>query len=140
MTLVLAATGCGGGKLSHSDYVKRADAVCKAYAGATKPLTHPRSYADVIAYVKQTLPLYEAALRKLRALEPPSNDAAAVRTWLAADRRVAGAIRALGVAAQRRDFPAVSAAASRAQLAGSASRRSAASLGMQVCARIASGR
>ena len=91
-------------------------------------------------YVSKTLPIYEAALRKLEALKPPSSDAAAVKAWLAADRRVAKAIRNLGDAAQRRDFPSVTAAASQAQLAGSQSRQAAVALGMQVCAQLATGR
>jgi hypothetical protein len=83
--------------------------------------------------VSSTLPLYMAALQRLSALKPPSSDAQAVRAWLAADRRVAHAVRALGLAAQQRNFPAVSAAASRAQLAASESRQTAAALGMHVC-------
>jgi len=90
--------------------------------------------------VKRTLPLYEDALRRLEALDPPSSDADAARAWLAADRRVASAVRALGIAAERRDFPSVSAAASQAQLAGSQSRQAAIGLGMHVCARIPTGR
>jgi hypothetical protein len=93
-----------------------------------------------VEYVGKTLPIYEAALRKLDALKPPSGDATAVKAWLAADRRVGKAIRNLGEAAQRRDFPAVSAAASQAQLAGSQSRQAAAALGMHVCAQLATGR
>jgi hypothetical protein len=132
--------GCGDGRLSHSDYVKRADAICAAYADTTKPVVRPRSYTEIAAYVRKTLPLYEAALRRLKVLRPPSADAAAVHQWLAADRRVAKAIRRLGEAAERRDFPSVTAAASQAQLAGSDSRRSATALGMHVCARLPSGR
>jgi hypothetical protein len=120
--------------------VKKADAICSAYADQTKAVVQPRSYEQIVKYVAKTLPLYEAALRKLEALEPPSSDAEAVRTWLAADRRVAKAVHDLGDAAERRDFPAVTAAAARAQLAGSASRKAAASLGMTVCARLVSGR
>jgi hypothetical protein len=86
--------------------------------------------------VTKTLPLYEAALRKLEALEPPSSDAKAVKAWLAADRRVARAIRDLGEAARRRDFPSVTVAASQAQLAGSQSRQAATALGMRVCAQL----
>ena len=78
-------------------------------------------------------------MRKLEALKPPSSDAAAVKAWLAADRRVAKATRDLGVAAQRRDFPSVTGAASRASLAGSQSRQAAAALGMHVCATLANG-
>jgi len=100
----------------------------------------PRTYTAIVAYVHRTLPLYEAALRKLEALQPPSGDADAVRRWLAADRHVAKAVRALGDAAARRDFPSVTAAAARAQLAGTESRSAAAGLGMHVCAQLVSGR
>ena len=120
--------------------MKRADAVCSAYTSQTKALPQPRSYTQIVQYVNKTLPLYEAAFRKLEALKPPSGDATAVKAWLAADRRVAKAIRDLGVAAQRRDFPSVATAASQAELAGSQSRQAAAALGMQVCAKLASGR
>jgi hypothetical protein len=131
----MLAAGCGGGRLSHGDFVKRADAVCSAYNARVKPrVITPRSYDAIERYVDGTLPLYTAALEKLSALQPPSSDAKAVRAWLAADHRVARAVRALGVAAQQRNFPAVSAAASRAQLAASESRQAAASLGMHVCA------
>jgi len=131
----MLAAGCGsGGRLSHGDFVKRADAVCSAYNARVKPrVITPRSYDAIERYVSETLPLYTAALQKLSALKPPSSDAQAVRAWLAADRRVARAVRALGVAAQQRNFPAVGAAASRAQLAASESRQAAATLGMHVC-------
>ncbi len=115
--------------------MKRADAICTAWVHSARPLAAPKSYAAVVGYVKRTLPLYEDALRKLEALDPPSRDAQTVHAWLAADRRVAKAIRDLGTAAERRDFPSVSAAESRAELAGSAGRRAATELGLQVCGR-----
>jgi hypothetical protein len=114
--------------------------VCSAYTAQTKVILRPRSYIQIVDYVDKTLPLYEAALRKLEALKPPSSDAAAVRAWLAADRRVAQAVKALGEGARRRDFPSVTTAAARAQLAGSDSRQAAANLGMHVCAQIATGK
>jgi hypothetical protein len=114
--------------------------VCAAYRSQTKAQIRPHAYAQIVAYVDATLPLYEAALRKLEALKPPSKDAPAVEAWLAADHRVAKATRDLGVGAQRRDFPTVTAAASRASLAGSESRQAAAALGMHVCATLATGR
>jgi hypothetical protein len=127
--------GCGGGgSLSHDDFVKRADAVCSAYRASTRRLAHPRSYAEVLAYVKETLPVYEAALRKLEQLKPPKQDEAAVRAWLAADRRIVKAEQELAVAAQRRDFDAVTRAANTVQQAGVDARHAAAELGMTVCA------
>ena len=120
--------------------MKRADAVCTAYAGRTRAETRPRTYVQIVAWVRNTLPLYEAALRKLEALEPPATDTQAVRSWLTADRRVAKAVHDLGDAAERRDFPSVTAAAARAQLAGSESRSAAGELGMRVCARLVTAR
>ena len=106
--------------------MKQADAICAAYTSETKAVDRPRSYAQIVAYVQKTLPLYEAALRRLEALRPPSRDAQAVHD--------------LGAGALRRDFPTVTTAASRAELAGSQSRSAAAGLGMKVCARLVSGR
>ena len=114
--------------------------MCSAYSAQTKAILRPRSYTQIVRYVDKTLPLYEAALRLLKTLKPPSSDAAAVRAWLAADRSVAKAVKALGESARRRDFPSVTAAAARAQLAGNASRQAAANLGMHVCATLATSR
>jgi hypothetical protein len=131
---VLAAAGCGsGGRLSHSDYRKRADAVCAAFRASTQRIARPRTYSDIVAYVGKTRPLYEAARLELVRLEPPVKDEAAVGAWLAADRRISAALRDLGDAALRHDFPAVNVAAARIQEEGVASRHAAQALGLQVC-------
>lgn len=114
--------------------------MCRAYTSQTKGTLRPRSYTQIVAYVDKTLPIYEAALAKLELLKPPSSDASAVQAWLMADRNVALAVRALGEGARARNFPAVTAAAARAELAGSRSREAAVSLGMRVCATLATGR
>jgi len=116
--------------------VKKADAVCTAYRTQTPALLQPRSYDAIVRWGSKTLPLYAGALRKLDALKPASADVQQVQAWLAADRRVERAVRDLVVAAQKRDFASVSAAASRAQLAGSQSRAAAQGLGLQVCGTI----
>jgi hypothetical protein len=89
----------------------------------------------VLAYVKQTLPYYEAGLRKLEQLRPPKGDEAAVRAWLAADRRAVKAERRLADAALRHDFPDVVSASNDVQEGGVDARHAAADLGLQVCAR-----
>jgi hypothetical protein len=127
-------SGCGGGGLPHGEFVKRADAICSAYRASTQRLAHPRSYAEVLAYVKRTLPVYEAALRKLEQLKPPKQDEATVGAWLAADRRIVKAEQKLADAALRRDFPDVVAAANEVQQAGVDARHAAADLGLKVCA------
>lgn len=132
----MLAAACGGGRLSHGSFVKHADAICAAYKSDTPPLTTPRSYDAIVAWGKKTLPLYAGALDKLRALQPPTADAQAVDRWLAADAKVEKAVHDLIAAAERRDFPSVDAAASRAQLAGNESRQAATTLGLQVCGTI----
>jgi hypothetical protein len=131
---VLVVAGCGGGRLSHDDYVSRADAVCTAYQSKVALLTHARTYDEVIAYADKTLPLYMAALDKLRALRPPSSDEPAVRRWLDADEKVATGIGRLRDAAMRHDPAATNDASAEMQAAGLAGTRAAAALGLQSCA------
>jgi hypothetical protein len=126
--------------MSHGSYAKHADAICTAYKSETPPLTTPRSYDAIVTWGKKTLPLYAAALVKLRALQPATADEQAVRQWLAADAKVQKSVQDLIAAAERRDFPSVTAAASRAQLAGNQSRQAATTLGLQVCGTFATGR
>ncbi len=130
----LATAGCGGGgRLSHGDFATRADAVCSAFRASTERIARPRTYKDIVAYVGKTRPLYEAARIKLAELKPPVKDEPAVRSWLAADKRISAALRDLGDAALRHDFPAVTAAAGRIQAGGRPSRHAAQALGLQVC-------
>lgn len=131
---VLAVAGCGGGRLSHQEFAQRADAVCAAYQGQVKLLTQPASYTAVISYVETTLPLYEAALKQLAALEPPAADEAPVQAWLASSRKVAVSLRSLRQAAMRHDLPGTNAAAAQVQATGAASRQAASALGLTACA------
>jgi hypothetical protein len=130
----LLLAGCGsGGTLSHGDFATRANAVCTAFRSSTESIARPRTYADIVAYVKKTRPMYEAARIKLAALEPPAKDEPAVKRWLAADKRISQALGELGDAALRHDFPAVTAAANRIQAEGVESRHAAQDLGLAVC-------
>ena len=56
-----------------------------------------------------------------------------MRRWLAADKRISDALRDLGDAALRHDFPAVTAAANGIQAEGVESRHAAQQLGLRVC-------
>jgi hypothetical protein len=132
--VVVLLAGCGDGRLSHDAYVKRADAVCSAFSARVPLLSRPKSYDAVIAYVEKTLPLYAAALDKLRQLKPPRADEPAVTAWLAADARVATALRTLRAAAQRHDPSATNDAADALQARSLEARKAAAALGLQACA------
>jgi ferric-dicitrate binding protein FerR (iron transport regulator) len=95
---------------------------------------HPRSYGQIVAFVNGNLPLYVAALRKLEALRPSAADRVAFERWLADDRRTAAALRRLGLAGQRHDFPGTTAAVNELQSAALASRADANALGVAGCA------
>ena len=129
----LTLAGCGDGRLSHGDFVRRADAVCSAYDAKTPVLERPGSYAAVVDWVDTTLPLYVSALDKLRALRPPADDDAGVRAWLAENAKVAIALRALRGAAMERDPAGTNSQSTAVQATGLASERAAAALGLTVC-------
>jgi hypothetical protein len=131
--LLLAGCGGGGGRLSHGDFAKRADAVCTAFRSSTERIARPRTYADIVAYVKKTRPMYEAARLQLGRLSPPPKDEPTVKRWLGADKRISQALGDLGDAALRHDFPAVTAAANRIQAEGVESRHAAQDLSLSVC-------
>ncbi|HSX21178.1 MAG TPA: hypothetical protein VLE97_00195 [Gaiellaceae bacterium] len=114
----------------------RADAICTAFRSSAKPLPNARTYGAIVAYADHNLPLYEAALRQLAKLKAPKADQASAKLWIAADRRIADAVRALGEAGLRRDFPGVTAATAKLQVAGLQSSRNANALGLHVCGRL----
>jgi len=95
---------------------------------------HPRSYAQIVAFANRTLPVYEAALRKLEALRPSDADERGLNAWVAADRTAAKALRDLGLAGMRHDYPGTTAAVVRLQEAALASRGAAEALGVTACA------
>ena len=104
--------GCGGAA-SRTGSSSSAPTRC---APPTRSLTAPRPAAHVRASsptssrrCRSTRPHCTSSRRWSRRRATPQR-----WRWLAADRRVAKATRELGVAAQRRDFPSVTAAASRA--------------------------
>jgi hypothetical protein len=124
--------GCGGS--SEKRFVRRADAVCSAYNAATRPVPRPRSYTEIVRFVRTVLPLHADALRRLSALDPPTSQAGAVRSWLAVGREAEEALRRLGGAADRREYDAVVAATARLQSSSRRSRRLARALGLAACA------
>jgi hypothetical protein len=132
--LALGAAACGDGRLSHGSLVRRADAICSAYHDDVRLLTRPTGYDAVVAYTERTLPLYQAAVKRIAALRPPTQDEQAVGDWLAADRRVAAALRRLRDAAMRHDLAATNAAAAAVQAAGSDSHAASRALGLRACA------
>ncbi|HUR51832.1 MAG TPA: hypothetical protein VMZ11_06900 [Mycobacteriales bacterium] len=74
--LLLAACGGGGSGLAKSDYVAKAEAVCKdanTQANALSPPSTPAGFQDL---VEKTVRIFETATDKLEALDPPKDDKA----------------------------------------------------------------
>jgi hypothetical protein len=69
--------GCGGGSsLSKSDYVAKAEAVCKDANDKFKALARPSDAASFQSFVEDTLQIAQDATKKLKDLDAPSKDAA----------------------------------------------------------------
>ena len=77
----LALTACGGSKgPSKADYIKKADAICKADGAtvnaAAAALTNRSTTAEFAAFQKIAVPALEAENKALRALKQPKGDGA----------------------------------------------------------------
>ncbi|HEY3722383.1 MAG TPA: hypothetical protein VGN59_03375 [Acidimicrobiia bacterium] len=84
--VVLVAAACGGGGgTSKADYVKQANAVCRAAAKQVAALRIP-GRADVTAMPKvaaEVVAVQRRALDRLRAIKPPKVDRPEIAKWVA---------------------------------------------------------
>jgi hypothetical protein len=131
----LAAAGCGSSRLSHEQFVDRADAICSRYDAAVAKLQTPRTLVEVERYTRRVIPIYRRALAELAALEPPKADVPRFRAWLRADRRIAADLDALAAAAAARQIPHVRAVVRTATAHNRRSNRLARQLGLKVCSK-----
>jgi hypothetical protein len=131
--VVSLLAGCGSSRLSHEEYVKRANAICADYDATVKNVAKPHSVTEIEKYARRVLVQYREALAKLDALKPPKDDQVTVDQWLATDRRIAKDVEAIASAAKARRIPAVQTATQRASLDNTASDRLAKELGLTSC-------
>jgi hypothetical protein len=103
-TLVLA--GCGGGsagRLSHAEFVKRADALCNESVAKLRALPNPATIPELVVYLEQARPIRTHFLTEARKLRPPAPDEADWRRALAFDEGVLGDYDRMIDAAKRHD-------------------------------------
>jgi hypothetical protein len=72
----VAAGGCGGGgsRLSRSEFVKRANAICARYEQKVRQATagiQPGSNEQIVAAIDKAIPVIRDGNDELRALDPP---------------------------------------------------------------------
>jgi hypothetical protein len=80
--LALVAAGCGGGNEQHDAFVEEVNAVCARHFSEIDALAAPQSSQQLLTYVNELTRLSRAQLTDLRAVEPPTDDAAAYRRML----------------------------------------------------------
>jgi hypothetical protein len=108
--MVLLACSCGGGShaLSHRELVNRAGRICTSQARTIRQIPRgPATPGNAASYLGTVLSVVEDGVKKFRALEPPSQDAARYRAFLAELDRNTHTLRALRNAAaaeKRREY------------------------------------
>ncbi|MGI8809996.1 MAG: hypothetical protein ACR2KK_19560 [Acidimicrobiales bacterium] len=134
LALAAGLAGCGGGGVSKSDYVIKADAACGpgngSLAAAAKPSNLPE-LATAAGSVATTVDTQAAALRKLKA---PGDDKAVVGGVIGSLAEVGPPARALQEAAGKTDDAATARAANDLKAKSDAASVQAKSYGLAVCA------
>ena len=110
--VILGTTGSSQADTKRADYVGAVGAVCRVY-GPKLDRIHPPDVAEpanVIVAVDRVLPLLEAQLRRVRALEPPDALRPQVSRWLALQQRRLAILEKAQAAGRRQDFRTMSVA------------------------------
>jgi hypothetical protein len=133
--LVALAPGCGSNdhRLSKEEYAQRADAVCRRYNAATSELGSPQSMPALAKVAARSLPHLDRAIRDLRALRPPKDEATTARTWLRQLTLLRGDVVRIRDRARANDAKGVQAVVPAATRRNQRFSRLATQLGMSVC-------
>lgn len=100
---LLGLAACGGGGPSKESFVADADRICRAESAPLASVKAPTSFPELSETARTIAAAVDAQLPRLRALDRPSGDDAAVDTMLGALGGVSDAARALQGAAARND-------------------------------------
>jgi hypothetical protein len=134
--LVALAAGCGNGgekRLSKEEYAHRADAICRRYNEGTRALGSPRSMPALARVANRSLPFLDRAIRSLRALKPPEDEATTARNWLRQLSLLRGDVVRIRDRARANDAHGVGAVVPAATKRNERFSALAAQLGMSVC-------
>jgi hypothetical protein len=109
VSLLFAAVGSCGGGLTHAEYVKKVNAICKAF-NESNPIQQPNSIQEIPAFVDRTIPPFQEEIRKVAAIKPPSADKAKVDLILADLRAAVTQLEKLKTSIEANDQQAFNAA------------------------------
>jgi soluble cytochrome b562 len=83
-----------------TDFTARANAICSETKKAGQALKAPKAKAELAPFFDRALGLAKGEVAKLKALRPPSEHAAAYRTWLGGLDRAVGLLGRADTAAK----------------------------------------
>ncbi len=139
--LALVAAGCGGGgsdRLSKSEFITRADAICAKYEQRVRTAMkgiQAGSATQLASAIERVLPVIRTGNDELRALEPPENLQDRFDRWMRISDAEVNAAKKLDDALRKNDQPAVQAAFAQLQESDAAQDRLAREeLGLKGCA------
>ena len=110
--VVLVKTASSHAEPTRAQYLAGVAAVCRVYGPRLDQIRPPdvAEPANVIVAVDRVLPLVQAQLRRVKALEPPSELRTRVERWLALQQRRLGILERAQAAGRRQDFRTMSVA------------------------------
>jgi hypothetical protein len=110
--VILVTTGSSHAETTRAEYLGAVGAVCRVYGPKLDRIDPPdvAEPANVIAAVDGVLPLLQAQLRRVRALEPPDALRPQVRRWLVLQQDRLGILEKAQAAGRRQDFRTMSVA------------------------------
>jgi hypothetical protein len=112
VAVLLVTTGSSRAEPTRAEYLGAVGAVCRVYGPKLDRIDPPdvAEPANVIAAVDGVLPLLQAQLRRVRALEPPETLRPQVSRWLVLQQERLAILEKAQAAGRRQDFRTMSVA------------------------------
>ena len=138
VTLAVALAGCGGSgggdRLSKTEWVEQADAICKRVNDRLEQTEQPETMPELVTVLDQGLKDVNEAIADLRELEPPEDIEPEVDAWFAKVEAASVEIEKARDAAKAQDEQKLSAALEDGTRVNDEGNRRARELGLTECA------
>ncbi len=133
---VVLVAGCGGGgsKLTHTQFVSKANAICADYNARTAKLAAPNSFDSVVTYASQLRKIAEDDVGKFEKLNPPDEDRANWKAFGKSGDQLIAAAGDLEKAAKDRDAAKIQQLLDEAKTRSAESKRIGTAMGTPACA------
>jgi hypothetical protein len=136
--VALAVPGCGGGgdggeRLSKSEFIRRADAVCGKYEARLDALGQPTNVSELRSFADKALPIAKDGREELGKLRPPAELEDTYDAWLAQGDEAIDIVERLREAAADGDEAEIQEIAQDAQRADAEANRLAGEIGFEQC-------